>query len=352
MKLIFVIQGMQSGGAERVMSVLCNTYVRQGHSVILTLTENVGQSAYELDSRIKLVNMTDHSTVRPVFLKRIRSVFRLKRLFQKEKPDAVVSFITRTNICAIAAGVLSGTPVFISERNDPAVDPKSKSTRWLRNLLYPLSAGCIFQTEYAKNCFKDNVRNKGIVIFNPVTDGIYDVTPKTERKKRIVSLCRLNSQKNIPMLIRAFEKADKRRSGYWLEIYGEGEEKTELLRLIKELKLDNKVFLKGHTSKPLQILAESEIFALSSDYEGMPNSLIEALCMGCACIATDAPAYGARELVLDAENGLLVPVGDENAFADALYSLRESMSRNAARAEALINTSFITSQWMDFIVNR
>ena len=358
MKLIFIIQGMQSGGAERVMSILCNTYVRQGHSIILGLTENAQKSVYELDSRIKLVDLTDSTCNKRVSSKRFRSILQMKKLFQTEKPDVVISFITRTNICAVIAGRLSGIPVIISERNDPAVDPKSKTTRTLRDIIYPFANGCVFQTEYALNYFKKSVKNRGKVIFNPVSTDMYSVDNKKKRNKRIVALCRLNSQKNLPMLINAFKKADEMFPGYCLEIYGEGEEQESLKSIINKLKLQNKIILKGHTSQPLQILAESEIFALSSNYEGMPNSLIEAMCMGCACVATDSPAYGARELIKDGKNGLLVKVGDESAFAEALYLLmkddnkRKELSRCALLVEKRVNADNITSQWMDFIIEK
>lgn len=354
MKLLFVIQGMQSGGAERVMSVICNSLVDQGHSVSLAITENNSPFAYQLKPEITIKDITNPKGTN-VIKGRLQNIKKISRICKAEHPDAVVSFITRTNICAIAAGLLVRTPVIISERNDPMRDPKSKSTRALRSMLYPFASGCVFQTSYAMNCFSNRVRRNSKVIYNPINDAVYEAKKDGARNNTIVSVCRLNKQKNLSMLINAFNKADKIVPGYILEIYGEGEEEDNLKSQIHNLHLENKTFLRGHTSDPFSVLSRSAIFALSSDYEGMPNALIEALCMGCACVSTDSPAYGARELIENGVNGLLVPVADEEAFSKALVELmnnqeqREELGRNARQVIGRVDTKDIVNQWVEFI---
>lgn len=357
MKLLFVIQGLHSGGAERVMSVLCNTFADQGISVILALTEQNDNYAYEINSAVRIVDVT--STGGTALLSyRSNNIRKLRMLYQTEKPDAVISFITRTNICAILAGLGLNIPIIISERNNPVVDPRSRKTRILRDMLYPLAAGCVFQTEFAMNCFPEKVKRKSKVVFNPVSADIRAIDLNQPREKKIVSICRLNKQKNIPLLIRSFANICNKYPDYRLEIYGEGEEEKNLEEMINHLGISENCRLMGHTSHPMEILAKSQIFALSSDYEGMPNALIEAMCAGCACISTDSPAYGARDLIHNQENGLLVSVGDEQKFTEALEFLlldnekREQFGIKARDVIKKVDTDVITEKWLAFIKSK
>lgn len=357
MKLLFVIQGLRSGGAERVMSALCNTFACQGIDVILALTEQSDSFAYEIDQAVKIEDITsiDGSGL---INSRYKNIRELRRLYKEEKPDAVISFITRTNICAIIAGLGLNIPIIISERNNPVVDPSSRKTRLLRDLLYPLASGCVFQTEFAMNFFPEKVKRKSKVIFNPVSADIKALDLNQSREKKIVSICRLNKQKNLPLLIHSFANIHNKFSDYCLEIYGEGEEKNNLEELIVHLGINKKCHLMGHTGNPMGVLAKSQIFALSSDYEGMSNALIEAMCAGCACVSTDSPAYGARDLIENQENGLLVPVGNEREFTIALESLmtdsekRERFGINARKLIKKVDLSLITEEWLTFIKSK
>ena len=350
MKIIFVIQGLQSGGAERVVSVLSNEFAKRGHQVMIMLTENGEDSAYSLDKAIKIIDLSMNRGTN-IISRRMKSIQKMRKMFKKEAPDIIISFITRTNICTIIAGIGLNIPIFVSERNNPQVDPKSKITRLVRNIVYPLAKGIVFQTHFAKSCFSKKIQNKSVVIYNPISSDLYNVDLNAHRKKRIVSICRLNSQKNLPLLINAFASVSDKYPEYILEIYGEGELRKEL----QGLGISEKCFLRGSTKNSLEILSTSEIFALASDYEGMSNALIEAMCCGCSCISTDSPAYAARELIHNNENGILVRVGDMEEFSEALDSfmsnsqIRNHCGINARQIEKKVNTKRIIDQWINFI---
>lgn len=354
MKVIFVIQGLRSGGAERVVSVLSDEFSKKNIDVVIALTEQWGNIAYKINPNCVICNLTNNNK-KNVLINRFLNIYKLRSLFKSENPDVVISFITRTNICAIIASIGLNIPVFVSERNNPMIDPRSKFTRLLRNLLYPWAKGCVFQTNFAMRCFSHKIQNISKVIYNPINSDIYKVSKNLQRKKRIVALCRLNKQKNLSLLIKSFANIHHKFPDYILEIYGEGEERERLEKLIYALNLENKCFLMGTTKRPLEILATSEVFALSSDYEGMSNALIEALCCGCACISTDSPAYSARELIINKKNGILVAVNDEEDFSNALnYILSDTNGRNAImceaqNVEAKVNTENIVKEWIDFI---
>lgn len=352
MKILFVIQGMQNGGAERVMSLLCNKLVERGHNVHLGLTERISGIAYELDNRVKILDLRCNcNNTMDFFLKSSKVI---RSAIEANKPDVVVSFITRANICTLLGGFGKRVPIIISERNNPQIDPPSKITRFIRRIVYPFASGYVFQTDFAKKCFSKSIQKKGVVIYNPIDETKLQLTNK-ERMKRIISVGRLEEQKNFPLLINAFAEAHCINKGYTLVIYGEGSLRNTLQKQIEEKGLNNFVTLKGQTNNPFAELAASKIFVLSSNYEGMPNALMEAMCMGCACISTDSPAYGARELIENGVNGFLVPVGDLTALVSRLSQLMEnddlqnSIGAKATMIANRVNSDVIVKQWLHFI---
>lgn len=352
MKIVFFIQGMKSGGAERVMSVLCNAMAEKGHEVVLGITETMDDIAYSISEKVQIKDITVGNG--NVTKRRINSIKNMRKLMKDEKPEVVISFITRNNICAILASSFLGIPIIISERNDPNMDPKSLLSRLARRIIYPLSKGFVFQTNYAKEYFGRKIGKRAEVIFNPVSDEVIEWNKDFPREKRIVTMCRLVPQKNVSMLIEAFGIISK-DCDYNLEIYGTGELQDNLENKIKEMGLTNRVRLMGYTPKAIEIMAKSEIFVLPSDYEGMPNVLIEAMCVGCACIATDAPAYGARELIDNGENGILVKVGDTKGLASALNKLisddklRHNFHEKAKDIYKHVESDKILHRWLEYI---
>ena len=353
MKIFFVIQGLQSGGAERVVSVLANKFCELSHDVSILLTENNEPSAYYLSDKVKCVDIT--SSNGNYLVNKISGVKKLRCIFKKESPDVIISFITRTNISSIIANIGLNNKIIISERNNPLVDPKNKTIRIIRDILYPISDGIVFQTEFAQNCFCKRIKKKSKLIFNPLASQINDIDKDREREKKIISVCRLFEQKNVQLLINSYHKVYKDFPEFRVEIYGDGVEKDNLQKLINNLGLKDKVRLMGRTNRPLEIMAKSSIFVLPSNYEGMPNALIEAMSMGCACISTDAPAFGARAVIQNHHNGILVEVGNESEMACALSELmnnddlRKRLGCNAMDISKMLDVNNIAQQWLDYI---
>lgn len=157
------------------------------------------------------------------------------------------------------------------------------------------------------------------------------------------------------MLISAFSKISKKHKDYTLDIFGVGGLKDKLQEQIDTLGLSNIVKLKGYSSNSIEEMSQSEIFVLSSDYEGMPNALLEAMCVGCACISTDAPAYGARLFLKDGINGLFVSVNDEKKLVESLdklmsdTELKNLLSENAKKIYDDYEKTCISKQWLNFI---
>ncbi|MDE0309227.1 MAG: glycosyltransferase [Acidiferrobacterales bacterium] len=149
---------------------------------------------------------------------------------------------------------------------------------------------------------------------------------KDDSSKLILSAGRLGSVKNFALLIRAFSLALKSIEAK-LVILGEGTERENLENLARKLNVDHALSMPGHVDNPYSFMARADLFVLSSDYEGMPMVLGEALLCGCPIVSTDCPS-GPSEFLVDGQWGRLVPVGDESAMADAIVaSLMESPNR-------------------------
>lgn len=306
-RIAFVIGGMGCGGAERVISVLANSYADSGWQVdILRLLNR--QCAYKLREDIRLIDFCNESKPRLIYLP--VWIYKIRKYIKKTKPDKIVSFIGRINVIALIAGLGLGRDIIISERNNPKKDGRTFIVRLATYLLYPLAKKIIFQTKAEQGCFPAYIRKKSVIIPNPVKVQVYAAE---KRNEKIVCAGRLTRAKNHRMLINAFAKVRAEHPDYRLYIYGEGPERANLEAQIKGLGLEGYAFLPGNVANLHEQIADAEIFVLSSYYEGLSNALLEAMMMGLPCISTRYE--GAGELIRHGKNGLLVrPDDDEQLY--------------------------------------
>nr|MCR5405084.1 glycosyltransferase [Butyrivibrio sp.] len=176
-----------------------------------------------------------------------------------------------------------------------------------------------------------------------------------EKEKRVVMVARFHENKNHAMVMEAFKKAtDRDYRDYSLVFYGDGPEKKKLLNLAAQLGIDDRVIFRGNVTDVAQHIEKARIFVLASDHEGMPNSLIEAMSLGLACISTDCPCGGPRDLIRDGENGLLVPVRDRDAIASSIRrlieddELRERIGSNAVRIRERFAPEVANAKWKEY----
>lgn len=250
----------------------------------------------------------------------------LKRICRTEKPDLIISFLIVTNIIALTVGKLVRIPVLISVRNDPTHD-HSKFLHFLMKLTYPMAGGWVFQTEDAKRYFEKWIKGKAEIIINPISFNVLEEIQNGkvtgENAGNIVAVGRLDRQKRHDMLIRAYASVSDRVNGGKLIIYGEGPERESLQREIDDLGLNGKVILAGITENVVEKIRSSRLFVLASDYEGMPNALLEAMAVGLPVISTDCPCGGPAMVVEDGVNGLLVEVGNEKMLSESIVKLMQ-----------------------------
>lgn len=354
MKLMICISQLCKGGAERVVVNLAN-YLSQKNDITV-VSFRKGTLEYDIDERVKLVELDKTNTTRFKIMRNIRRFFLLNKLLKNEKYDVVLSFLPKPSYMLLLLKKFRKNRVVVSVRNDPKVEYRSKLNRFLMNWLYPSADGFVFQTKEAQNYFSKSIRKKSIIIVNSVNPNfIVDYPYAGKREKVIVSVGRLTRQKNHLLLVNAFNEVHKKFSNYKLIIYGEGSMRGELENRIRELKLEKFVFLPGVENNIKDKIYKSSLFVLSSDYEGMPNALIEAMCLGIPCISTDCPCGGPRELIKDGQNGFLVEVNNLNMLVEKIINILDGeidlsiISNNANKLSNKMNPIIINKQWKDYL---
>ena len=350
MKVMFYIHTISHGGAERVIVNLSKQFASNGNEVLLVNSCN-SEWEYTLDNRIKRIVMSDKLV--DGFLKRnVFYVKTLRKIVKEEQPDVLISFLAEPNFRSVISCVGQKTKNLVSVRNDPNKEYPNAIFRLLAKTLYRFADGVVFQTEDARSWFPKQIRNKSRIIFNQVSENFFNVElPQT--KNNIVTVGRLTTQKNHKMLIEAFSKICHKIDDD-LIIYGDGEMKDELIDLTFGLNVSNRVHFPGTVSDVPNTIKNAKLFVLSSDYEGMPNALIEAMTLGLPCISTDCPCGGPKTLFGDDKNGILVPVADADAMAEKmLYLLSDDSKRNelAANSKAFSQKFYpdkIFGEWNDY----
>lgn len=311
-KIVFIGFLPGFGGAEKSMIMVANGLVELGNEVfIISMKEN--NVVYDIDYRITYIFIPDQQLLKLNLL--MNRYLDLRKVLVQIKPDIVISFWLQP---AIFASLISKNIKFktiYSERTDPTAKQYSGFSGFLKTVFFKFFDGFVFQTEGAKNCFSKAIQSKGTVINNPVYINYDDYEFPKVRRKVIVNVGRLHEQKNQKLLINSFAKITNLFPEYTLEIYGEGSLKGDLEEQIKELKLCNMVQLKGTTNKLYDEIVTASLFVLSSDYEGMPNALMEAMALGIPCISTDCKPGGARELIDNGKNGFIVARGSDDELA-------------------------------------
>ena len=351
-KIIFITRNLKAGGAERVIVQLAGYFVKENIDCTI-ITLNKDEVFYDINKDIKIYSIGKISNSK-IIDKYKR--YKLIRTYVKSiKPDIILALPEEVGIYVIPALLCTGIPVVVSERNNPWVMPWKKVTRLFRKIFYPFASGIIFQTEQAASFFSKRVRKKGIVLPNPLDLSRIPEPITFPRRKEIVGAGRLEKQKNFPLLLKAFAKFYKVHPDYTLTIYGEGSLMEELKALASSLLPCEAYSFKGNSKDLLNQINGATMFVLSSDYEGMPNVLIEAMSLGLPVIATDCPAGGPAKLIKNEVNGILVEVGDEEGLSNAMrriiedVKLRERLSNNAIRIRDLLNSDRVAKQWREYL---
>lgn len=332
-------------GAQRVMSNLIDFFLKQNNDIVLIndfpLPSDISQ--YTIDKRVKRYFLQSKNEGKRLIKNLIR-ILRLRTILKNEKPDLAVSFLGRPNIRFLIASRRLRIKKIVSIRNDPNHEYGTNIIKkMIINNLFRLADGVVFQTTEAKDYFKKLNDKKCFIVPNSVDPKFFSTKKKDNHN--IVTFGRLEEQKNHALLIDAFCMIANDVNDDLL-IFGTGSKKDFLEKKIRELGLENRIHLMGVTSSVAIELSKAKIFVLSSNYEGMPNALMEAMAVGLPCISTDCPCGGPRELIMDGQNGFLVPCNNKNALASAMKKmlLNEQISNDIAIGAKKTSQHFLPSE--------
>lgn len=315
------INTLAGGGAERVISELASRFAEGGDTAIL-VTSFPTEGEYALSPKVTRLSLEDPQVRRSRITRNVSRIRGLRKLCKEYDPDVVLSFMCEPNFRALLATIGFRVKCVVSVRNDPAREYAGFAGRFVGKVLMPLLAdACVLQTSRAAEWFPQSLRRKSVVIPNAVAEEFFTRGRCKSTGAYWIAVGRLVEQKNYPMMLRAFRTVVDELPGECLRIYGEGDLRETLQDLVEELGLDGNVSLCGTTIDVPGALSGAKGFLLASDYEGMPNALMEALAMGVPCVTTDCPCGGPAELIEDGVNGLLVRVGDADGMARAVIRL-------------------------------
>lgn len=353
-KIMFLIAHLGNGGAERVSTELANEFSRRGYDISAIVFDS-SLCEYKLDSKIHVEFLSKGEGIQSL----IKRSIELKEKVKKINPEYIIElgFAERY---MMFTGIHKKYKVITSCRNDPA----SYCTEGIVNKLWKKQRDkyqkqtykIVFQTEDAKKYFDMDIQKKSKVIPNPIKENL----PERyigEREHRIVTFSRLNKQKNIPLLLRAFANFSKLHNEYILEIYGRGEEMKNLICETERLGISDRVKFMGFCSNIHEKIRTARMYISSSDYEGISNSMLEALAIGLPSICTDCPAGGARMTIENNINGILIPVGDQGALEEKMELLAEDnelvekLSENAIEIRSKLSIFNVADEWISFIEN-
>ncbi|UZW54537.1 glycosyltransferase family 4 protein [Sphingobium sp. JS3065] len=357
--LAFVLPGLGAGGSEHIVSLLCNHFAAQGWVIALIVFEEPSAPsyyAYHPDVRIIRLGMKSRrrsaATGALAMLRRRRL---LKRALQEVRPELVVSFLTRTNILSLLAARTLGIPVIVSERNNPALQAVGPVWSRLRRMTYPRAAGLITMTQGAMDWFQAAMDVKGWVIPNPVPPAVMGAEARPGGRT-IGAVGRLVPQKGFDLLLDAFARVAGRIPDWTLTIWGEGPERGALERQCAHLGLTERVSLPGVTEKPGEWVPQSDLFVLSSRFEGWGIVVGEAMGAGLPVISFDCQ-WGPAEMIEHGKSGLLVPVGEVAALGEAIAALcadearRQALGAGARERMAQFGHDQVLARWQSVIAS-
>lgn len=393
------IGSIGNGGAERVICNLAEFFFHEGYNVTIVTTyyaddEYVLKGACwkrsiepeELDNYVEEQVLNTNEELRTVYRLKgenasgIRRVFsgllpserkgrlynlrartrKLECIWSELKPDLILSFIGKNNIMAIRTAKKFGIPVVVSVRANPPMEYYTRTLKTVADKLFPKAAGVVLQTSGASEFFDEKVREKCHVLPNSVSEEFTtrEVVPFENRTKTIVSVGRLDDNKNQGLLIRAFGRLMNKYPDYKLVIIGDGDCRGEYGRIARKTPDYSRIEFTGNISNVADRISDARIYVLTSKEEGLPNALIEAMALGLVAISTDCPCGGPADIIADGENGILIPMGTDEDMEDALVSaldqvmsddeLAGRLSQSALNVREKYAPARINALWKDY----
>ena len=318
--ICMVVPSLSSGGAERVVSILTSTLAEQGKKIFLIVHRHA-KLEYPVSGKVNVLYLDDCKCSPVKAVAKIQRLIAVRRYLKKNKIDYVIPFLDSCMKHTFIASRGLKCAFISTLRNNP-YERTHKESRDC-DLIAGRAEGNFVQNEEQKNYFNEKIRKKTFIVPNPVSS-IFLAGEKqySDSIRKMVAIGRLNEQKNYKRLLTAIGTVRKKYSDIHLKIYGEGNLDSEIRSMIKASGLEDTVELMGRTNDVMGVLSENDLFVMSSDYEGMPNALMEAMAFGMPCVSTDCPT-GPRALIGNDERGMLAELDDGASLSDKIIDMIE-----------------------------
>lgn len=358
-KIVFYISSLAKAGAQRVILNLTESLLEKGHQVTI-VTTSVVENEYELSKGAgRVISDIQGEEITSNRITNLKNRFsKLRGIWKSEQPDVIISFIGKNNFMAILTAWGLRIPVLVSVRGEPMEEYYSGLLRFLAKYLFRKADGIILQTEDSKAFFPKKTVEKAVVLPNPLNPEFMKDLYQGEKEKKIVMVGRIDSNKNQKLVIDAFASLAAKYPEYKLEIWGDGEGYERMKSYISSLNLEQQIFMPGATREVKKKIEKASLYILSSDTEGMPNSLMEAMALGLPCISTDCPCGGPKTLIQDGVNGLLTPVRDVEAMAKAIDKVlgnpefASKIGQNALSIRTTLSPENVNDQWESYLISK
>lgn len=352
MKIALYISSMKDGGAERTMGNIANYMCSQGHEVIMVNAYRFDRE-YPLDERIKRVicepgddelNGGRIGNFRTRFLK-------LRNIWKQESPDVIFSYLGKTNIMTVLTTRGLNIPTGVGVVATPTEEYYTKGLRFTAKTVFRFADVIVLQTEASKSFFPNAILKKSVILKNPMTPEFDIERYAGERDKTIISVGRIDENKNHELIIDAFADIADKYPDYKVIIYGDGDLRPYLIEKVDKMGLSGRILLPGRIDNVAETIKKAGVFILSSNAEGSPNALIEAMMLGIPVISTDCPCGGPAELIEHEKNGLLIPVGNKDKMQEALQKILDNLQfsndigENAAKTRDIYSPKKVMKDW-------
>ena len=349
--IAFYIGSLNKGGAERVFVNLAEYFASRGYRVTM-VTQYQKENEYELPKGVDriLSDIAEEEAGGRIanFFRRYR---KLRRIFKQIGADVVLSTIGKNNFMALCANFFLPTKVVVSVVAEPTEEYPGKVMPLMAKTLFYLADGIVMQTTDAVKFFQKSLQKRCVILKNSVNPAFIRPRFEGRRRQEIVAVGRVDANKNHRMILRAFQAIADQFPDAVLTIYGNGPLREQLLEQIRKMGMQDRIFMPGAVTDVPERIEKAYAFVLSSFTEGMPNTLLEAMSLGLACVSTDCPCGGPKDVIEDGVNGCLVPVDDSDALAARLTELladpgkAERMGRCAAKLQESYRPDRVNGEW-------
>lgn len=355
--IAFYIGSLSKGGAERVFCNLAEYFVSQNYDVTI-ITQYKKDNEYVLPDGVnRIISDISPSEEKGRIYNFVARFMKLHHIFLKTDADILLTTIGKNNFMAIVAAIFIRTRIVVSIVADPKEEYVGRIMRFLLQLLFPEADGIVMQTTKSLDFLKLGLANKCVIMPNSIAPSFIMERYEGHRNRDIYVIGRMDENKNQQMAINAYSKIVSKYPDSHLYMVGDGELRDELQGLAESLGISTNVIFTGYVSDIPDRLKKAYMFILTSNSEGMPNTLLEAMALGVCSISTDCPCGGPYDLITNEEDGILVPVNDTDALSawmDRLlndYELADKIGKNAYETLKAYRPETVNMRWKSYFEN-